>query len=208
MPSHVGRQLELVVSIELYFKGDGAMGLLQEIAESLGSDNLKRLSAGKGNFEDQNSPDQDALQEMVKSIDPKQLQQVFGKTARQIDPEDYSDHVTPGVGGTDPLGKLGAGGLGTIASVLLSRLKEAGAAIGTQQSKSPALQTTDPKQMSADEVAAMARYAQQNHPEAFGKAATDISQKEPALLHSFLGKAALAVTAAALASHFIKPDRK
>ena len=184
------------------------MGLLQELAESLGGDNLKRLSTGQGNFEDQNSPDQNALQEMIRKIDPKQLQQVFGKTAQQVNPEEYSDHVTPGVGGTDPLGKLGAGGLGTIASVLLSRLKEAGAAVGTGQSDVPGVKTTDPKQMSADEVAAMASYAQQNHPEAFGKAATDISQKQPALLHSFFGKAALAVAAAALASHLIKPDRK
>src|SRR5215475_4193730 len=107
------------------------MGLLQELAESLGGDNLKRLSAGQGNFESASSPDQNALQEMIKKIDPKQLQQVFGKTAQQINPEEYSDHVTPGVGGTDPLGKVGAGGLGTIASVLLNRLKEAGAAVGT-----------------------------------------------------------------------------
>jgi hypothetical protein len=184
------------------------MGLLQELAESLGGDNLKRISTGQGNFEDQNSPDQNALQEMIKKIDPKQLQQVFGKTAQQVNPEEYSDHVTPGVGGTDPLGKLGAGGLGTIASVLLSRLKEAGAAVGTGQSDVPGVKTTDPKQMSADEVASMASYAQQNHPEAFGKAAADISQKQPALLHSFFGKAALALAAAGLASHFIKPDRK
>ena len=103
---------------------------------------------------------------------------------------------------------VGAGGLGSIATVLLSRLKEAGATYDAQQGKSPAVQTSDPKQMSADEVAAMARYAQQNHPDAFGKAAADIGQKQPALLHGFLGKAALAVAAAALASHFIKPDRK
>lgn len=184
------------------------MGLLQEITEALGGDNLKRLSAGQGNFQDQNSPDQEALQEMVKKIDPKQLQQIFGKTAQQIDPEEYSDHVTPGVGGTDPLGNLGSGGLASLASVLLSRLKEAGAAVSAEQNKVPGVKTADPKQMSADEVAAMARYAQQNHPEAFGKAAADIGQKQPALLHSFLGKAALAVGAAALASHFIKPDRK
>jgi len=184
------------------------MGILQELSESLGSENLQRLSAGQGNFDNQNSPDLDALSEMIKKLDPNQLQQVLGKSARQIDPEDYSDHVTPGVGGTDPLGKLGAGGLGAIASVLLSRLKEAGAATDAQQGKSPSLPTTDPKQMNADEVAAMARYAQQNHPDAFGKAAAEIGQKQPALLHSFLGKAALAITAAALASHFIKPDRK
>ena len=69
---------------------------------------------------------------MIKKIDPKQLQQIFGKTAQQVDPEEYSDHVTPGVGGTDPLGKLGSGGLASIATVLLSRLKEAGAAVSAR----------------------------------------------------------------------------
>ena len=92
--------------------------------------------------------------------------------------------------------------------MLLSRLKEAGAAIDAKSDNVPGVQKTDPKQMSADEVAAMARYAQQNHPEAFGKAATQISQQQPALLHSFLGKAALAVAAAGLASHFIKTDHR
>jgi hypothetical protein len=57
-------------------------------------------------------------------------------------------------------------------------------------------------------VAAIARYTQENHPEAFGKAAAEIGQKQPGLLHSFLGKAAMAAAAAALASHFIKMDRK
>ena len=70
------------------------------------------------------------------------------------------------------------------------------------------MQTTDPTQMKADDVAAVARYTQQNHPEAFGQAATEVAQKQPGLLHSFLGKAGLALGAAALASHFIKMDRR
>jgi hypothetical protein len=184
------------------------MGLLQEITDVIGGDNLKRLSAGKGNFDQPDSADQDSLQEMIKNIDPKKLDQIFGRTAQQVDPEDYSDHITPGAGGTNPLGNVGAGGLATIASVLLSRLKEASAGGPPAIDKVPGLQTTDPKQMDADDVAAMARYTQQNHPEAFGKAATQISQQQPALLHSFLGKAALALTAAGLASHFIKTDHR
>lgn len=57
-------------------------------------------------------------------------------------------------------------------------------------------------------MAAVARYTQQNHPEAFGQAATEVAQKQPALLNSFLGKAGLALGVAALASHFIKMDRR
>jgi glucose/arabinose dehydrogenase len=58
------------------------MGLLQEIATSLSGDNLKRLSAGQANFADPNSPDQQRLQEMIKNIDPNQLQQIFVKSLR------------------------------------------------------------------------------------------------------------------------------
>jgi hypothetical protein len=184
------------------------MGLLQEISDVIGGDTLKRLSAGKGNFDQPDSADQQSLQDMIKNADPKKLDEIFGRSAQQIDPQEYSDHVTPGVGGTDPLGNLGAGGLGAIASALANRLKEAGAGGPSALGKVPGLQSIDPKQMDADDVAAMARYTQQNHPEAFGKAASQISQQQPGLLHGFLGKAVLAMVGAALASHFIKTGKR
>jgi hypothetical protein len=187
------------------------MGLLQQISDTIGSDNLKRLAGGNVNVEDPNSPDLQHLQEMVKNIDPDQLQQLFAKAAQKVDPQDYSDHVTPGAGGTNPLGNLPTAALGSIAGVLINCLKKSSAGGGAGESPLedvPGLQTTDPKAMSPADVATVARYAQANHPDAFGQAATQIAQKQPALLHSFLGKAALAVGVAALASHFIKPDRR
>ena len=90
---------------------------------------------------------------MVAYAKPGQLREVFSRAAQQVNPQEYANHITPG-------------------------------------------------------VAAMARYAQQNQPDAFGEAASQIGQQQPGLLHSFLGKAALAVGAAALASHFIKLDRR
>ena len=186
------------------------MGLLQDISTAIGGGDLKRLSAGQANFDDPNSPDQQHLQEMIKNIDPKQLQQILAKAAEKVDPQEYSDHVTPGVGGTNPLGNLNAGALGSIATALVNRLKNLGSSGGSNGSpldQVPGLQTTDPTQMKADDVAAVARYTQQNHPEAFGQAATEIAQKEPALLQSLLGKAGLSLGVAALASNFIKTDR-
>lgn len=87
------------------------MGLLQEISDVIGSDKLKQLANGEGNFNEQSSPDQSTLQDLIKRIDPQQLQKIFGQAAQQIDPHEYADHVTPGVGDTDPLGQLKAGGL-------------------------------------------------------------------------------------------------
>jgi hypothetical protein len=187
------------------------MGLLQQITDTIGSDNLKRLAGGNVNLEDPNSPDLQHLQEMIKNIDPDKLQQLLSKAAQRVDPQEYSDHVTPGAGGTNPLGNLPTTALGSIAGALVNCLKKTAASGGTAESpleEVPDLETTNPKEMSADDVAAVARYAQANHPDAFGQAATQIAQKQPALLHSFLGKAALAVGVAALASHFIKPDRR
>ena len=186
------------------------MGLLKDIATSIGGDHLKELSAGKADFEDPNSPDLPRLQEMIKNIDPNQLQQIFAKTAEKVDPQEYSNHVTPGVGGTNPLGDLKSGALGSIAAAFVNRLKNVGSSSGSNGSpldKVPGLRTTDPTQMKADDVAAVARYTQQNHPEAFGQAATEVAQKEPALLQSFLGKAGLALGVAALKSHFNKTNR-
>lgn len=187
------------------------MGLLQEITDAIGSQNLQRLADGNGNFDDPNSPDMQHLQQMIKNLDPAQLQQLLARAAQKVDPQDYSDHVTPGVGGTNPFGKLPAASLGSIAAVLVNSLKKTASDGGASESpleEVPDLQTTDPKEMDASDVAAVARYAQANHPDAFGQAATQIAQRQPALLHSFLGKAALAVGVAALASHFIKPDRR
>ena len=185
--------------------------MLQEIAQTIVTENLQRLSGGKINLDDPNSLDMQHVQEMVKNIDPDQLQQIFSKCAQKIDPQQYSDHVTPGAAGTNPLGNLSAAGLGSIAGILVNCLKKSGAGGGASESpldEVPGLQTTDPKEMDADDVAAVAKYTQANHPDAFGQAATQIAQKQPGLMHSFLGKAALAVGVAALASHFIKPDRR
>ncbi len=187
------------------------MGTLQDISAAIGGDDLKRLSAGQANFDDSNSPDLQRLQEMIKNIDPNQLQQIFAKTAEKVDPQAYSDHVTPDVGGTNPLGKLGAGALAAVAAVLVNRLKNLGSDTGAKDSpldQVPGLQTKDPAKMKPDDVAAVARYTQENHPGAFGDAATQIAQQQPNALHGFLGKAALAIGAAALASHFIKMDRR
>ncbi len=180
------------------------MGLLQEISEAIGSDKFKQIADGEGNFDREDSQDQATLQDWVKKIDPAKLQEIFAQATQKVDPQEYSDHVTPGVNGTDPLGKLKSGALGAIAGILLNHLKQA----GTQPAQIPGVQTTDPSQMDSDDVAAVARYAQQNHPDAFGKAAAQVGQEQPGLLHSFLGKAAMALTAAALAKHFIKVDRK
>ena len=45
------------------------MGLLQEITDAVGSDRMKQLADGEGNFDEQNSPDQLTLQELLKKTE-------------------------------------------------------------------------------------------------------------------------------------------
>src|SRR5580693_2072133 len=110
------------------------MGLLQAITDSIGGDNLQRLAAGNVNLGDANSPDMQHLMQMIKNVDPSQLQQILGKVAQQVDPQEYSDHVTPGAGGTNPLGTLPAAGLGSIAVVLVNCLKKSAGGGGASES--------------------------------------------------------------------------
>lgn len=178
------------------------MSLLSQIGSLLGGEDAQRLASGQGNFQSPDSPDVQRVQEMLGKLTPQQQQQVFSQAAQQMNPQDYAAHIDPNAGSASPLSNIGSGGLRTIASTLLQHLGGGGVA-GSLLSRIPGLQTTDPSQMDQSQVAALARYTQQNHPELFGRAAAQIGQQQPDLLHSFLGKAGLAIGAAALASHFI-----
>jgi len=183
------------------------MGLLQQLGSMIGGEaGVQNMASGQGNFSDPNAADHQNFQQMVRQAPPGLLEQVFSHTAQNVNPQEYADHVTPGVGGTNPLGGLGSGGLGMIASALMSKLTGGGGYNqGSLLSRIPGLHTTDPRQMDENQVASLARYTQQNHPDLFGQAAAQVGQQQPDILHSFLGKAGLAIGAAALASHFMGP---
>jgi hypothetical protein len=77
--------------------------------------------------------------------------------AQRVDSQEYHEHTTPGMGGTDPLGELGGGALGRLASSLLGNLmgRSGGDALQLPQ-QVPGLHTTDPQPMSPQEVASLA----------------------------------------------------
>jgi hypothetical protein len=121
--------------------------------------------------------------------------------ARQVDGQEYEEHITPGLRGTDPLGGLGQGALSALAGSLLGNLlggggRDAGSLLGTI----PGLRTTDPNQMTADEVARLATYTRQHDPDAFGRSAAEVGRQQPGLLQSLLGNKALMLGAVALAA--------
>jgi len=181
------------------------MGLLDQIIGTLGGQEpVERLAREEANFDDPQSPDFEHWNHLVGAAPPEEVQDVLAHAAQRVDPQEYYEHITPGVRGTDPLGALGGGALGTLASRLLGSLTggESGDPDQLRQ-RVPGLHTADPQQMSPQEVASLADYLRQHHPEAFGRAAAQLGREEPGLLQQLLGHKFLLMAAAGLAGKFL-----
>ena len=93
------------------------MGLLDQIIGTLGGQEpVERLAREEADFDDPQSPDFAHWNELVGAAPPKAVQDAMAHAARPVDPQEYYEHITPGVRGTDLLGALGGGALGTLAS--------------------------------------------------------------------------------------------
>jgi hypothetical protein len=199
------------------------MGLLDQLSSMLGGQHeVERLANGQGNFADPNSPDHDRFGQMLGHASPEDLQASVRQAADNIDTQDYSNHITPGVNGTNPLGMVGQGGLSTIASAIMGNLMGhhdqagggggmlgglmgggGGGGFGSLINMIPGLRTADPNQMDASQVAVLADYARRNNPDAFSRAASRIGQQNPSLLQHLLGNKFMMMSAAGLATKFL-----
>jgi hypothetical protein len=185
------------------------MGFFDQMTQMLGGrEQVDRFARGEVDFNDPNSRDFQNWNQLVGSAPPEALEESFTQAARRVDQQEYYDHVTPGVGGTDPLGGLGQGALGALAGALIGNLT-GGRRGGTDlRQMIPGLQHTDPQQMSPHEVAALANYTRQHNPEAFGRAAAQVGRQQPGLLQSLLGNKALMLGAAALAAKYMNEQAR
>ena len=159
------------------------MTLVDRIAGAIGgTDHLERFMRGEANFDNERSPDLQRWNDLAGAAPPEDLRASIAEAARQVDGREYAEHITPGAGGTDPLGgaggtdPLGGLGQGTLATLARSLLR------------SPA------------DVAAVANYLRQRNPEAFGRAAEEVGRTHPNALQSLLGNKALMLGAAILAA--------
>jgi hypothetical protein len=169
---------------------------------------LGRFMGGGADFNDPQSQDRRHFEQMVGHASDDDLSSAFSQAARGVDANEYRDHVTPGVGGTDPLGALGGGGLGTIASALMGHLAGGGGAnMAGLFGKIPGLSHTDPNRMTPHEVASLTDYTRQHHPDAFGRAAAQVGRQDPGMLQQLLGNKAMMTAAAAMASRFMGSNR-
>jgi hypothetical protein len=181
------------------------MGLLDQIIGKLGGQEpVERLAREEANFDDPQSPDFAHWNELVGAAPPEEVQDAMAHAARRVNPQEYYEHITPGVRGTDPLGTLGGGALGMLASRLLGSLMGGDSAdLDQLRQRVPGLHTGDPQQMSPQEVASLADYLRQHHPDAFGRAAAQLGREEPGLLQQLLGNKFLLMAAAGLAGKFL-----
>ena len=194
------------------------MGLLDSIAGAIGGQSgggggnvLDRILGGGDHAVHQSgSPDQQQFGQAVQQVPRDQLAGIFGQTARQMDGQQYRDHVTPGVGGTNPLGMLKGPVMGLVAGALMKHLMGGNAAGGSGMLGSvlggamggggggrgglggllgniPGLTTSDPQQMDESQVAALADYTRQHDPDAYGRAMADVGHQEPGALGPLLG---------------------
>jgi hypothetical protein len=143
------------------------MSLFEQIASAMGGpQRLERFARGEADFDSERSPDFQHWTGLVGAAPPEHVRESIAEAARRVDPQDYDDHITPGVRGTDPLGGLGKGALAMLAGSLLRNFGGGGGSgLG---SMIPGLQTADPSRMSPGDVTSLAKYVRQRDPDAFG----------------------------------------
>lgn len=148
------------------------------------------------------SPDQlSELRQVLGSASSQQLGGAVTQAVQQVPPEDYAQHTQPGAGGTDPFGALGGGQLARLASTVLSALAAKGVS-SAEVSQQTGVGPVTGGQITPDQMAAIAQWVQQNHPEVLGKVAQQY-QKQPDILQSLLGNKALMGAAAVLGAKYM-----
>ncbi len=167
----------------------------------MANDIFSRMAQGPGNLQQE---DYNNWNQMVGSAPPDQFQQAASQAIRQTDPNEYAQHVQPGVNGTDPLGSLGSGILGSVASTLLGQLTQRGVSQGQLQNQA-GVPNLNPSQMSPQDVAQLLQYAQQNHPEALAQVATQY-RNNPDIVSSILNNKALMGLAIGLGAQYLSQE--
>lgn len=185
----------------------------------LSGDFLQRLAGG--NMDPAQPNDRQDMGQLISNVPSETFQQHTTNALTQVDSQEYQNHITPGVGGTNPLGGLGKGLLGSLAGSLVGNLlggqmgggmgslagSLAGSMMGGQMGSSGigglasmlGLSHTDPQQMDENDVAKLAAHAQQNNPGALAATAAQY-QNQPNVLQSLLGNKGLMLAGAGLAA--------
>ncbi|MFL5733001.1 MAG: hypothetical protein ACJ78Q_07340 [Chloroflexia bacterium] len=157
-----------------------------------------------GNMQQGQQSGFDNWNQMVGAAPPDHFRQSVTNAMSQIDPNEYAQHIQPGVGGTNPLGQLAPHQRTGLAQSVLGEL--------TQRGMDPSqivgmlggggLSGLNTGNVSAQDLAGLLQYTQQNHPQAMGNVATQY-QNQPNILQSLLGNKALMAAAGAVGSKLL-----
>lgn len=159
---------------------------------------LSKLAGGPGNLQ-QN--DYDNWNQMVGAAPPDQFGRAAYNAIQQVDPQDYQQHVTPGMGGTDPLGALAPQQRSGLAQSIIGELMRRG--MGQQDiAQGAGLSNLNPNNMSPLDLSSLLQFTHQNQPKAYGRVASQY-QNQPDILHGLLGNPALMSIAASLGTQLL-----
>ncbi len=168
---------------------------------------FERLAQNPGGMQQQ---DYQNWNQMVGSAPQGQFGQQAYQAIQQVPPQEYFQHTQPGVGGTDPFGALMPQQRSGLAQSLIGALMgqgvgqpQIGQIIGMGGGMAGNQGSFNPSQMSPQQMAALAQYMQQNHPQALGQVAQQY-QSQPDVLHSLLGNKALMMLAAGLGAKYLQ----
>lgn len=147
---------------------------------------LSRLAQGPGNLQQNDYND---WNQMVGAAPPEQFGRATYDAIREVDPDEYNRHVTPGADGTDPLGALAPQQRSGLAQTLIGELMRRG--MGQQDiAQGAGLSGLNPNNMSPNDLASLLQFVQQKEPKAYGRVAAQYKD-QPDILQSLLGNKAL-----------------
>jgi len=159
---------------------------------------LSKLTQGAGNLQ---QDDYTNWNQMVGAAPPDQFGKAAYNAIQQVNPQDYQQHVTPGVGGTDPLGSLAPQQRSGLAQSIIGELMRRG--MGQQDiAQGAGLSGLNPNNMSPMDLSSLLQFTQQTQPKAYGRVAAQY-QTQPDILHSLLGNQALMSIVTGLGSQFL-----
>jgi len=151
-----------------------------------------RLSQGMGGNQGNQgnqSGGYDNWNEMVGSAPPDRFGRAAYDAVRGVDPREYQDHVTPGVGGTDPLGAMDSGQRSGLAQKVLGELFRRGMS-ERDISQQTGVRNLNPNSMGAADLGQLLGWMQQSQPKAYGRVATQYKD-QPNMLEGLLGNKAM-----------------
>jgi len=139
--------------------------------------------------------------QVTNSVPPPRFAQASEQALQQVSSQDYYDHTQPGVGGTNPFGDMQPAQRTGIAETLLGMLS--GRGITQQQvGQQTGLGPVDPRNMSPEQLAALAQWMHQNHPDVLAQAATQY-QSQPDVISRLMGNKALLALGAVLGASIL-----